>query len=138
PPRPRGGWAGAAGPRPPGPPASTNPPRLSGQAQQGKTLTASAGSWTGAPTAFAYQWQRCDSAGANCAAIALATTASYTAVEADVGKTLRVSVTATNEAGPSAPATSSQSAVVKEIPGAPAMDAISAAAHHGNTRTAET
>ena len=96
----------------PQPPASTNPPRLGGQAQQGKTLTASAGSWTGAPTAFAYQWQRCDSAGANCAAISLATTASYIVAEADVGKTLRVSVTATNEAGHSAPATSSQSAVV--------------------------
>ena len=95
----------------PQPPASTNPPRLGGQAQQGKTLTASAGSWTGGPTAFAYQWQRCDAAGANCVAIDGANAATYEVAAPDAGSTLRVAVTATNVSG-STPAVSQQTATI--------------------------
>src|SRR5207249_676392 len=98
------------------PPANTGLPAISGVAQAGQTLSASPGSWTGSPTAFSYQWLRCDSAGANCAPIVLATSASYNATEADVGSTLRVAVTAANAAGSSAPATSAPSEVVKEKP----------------------
>ena len=73
------------------PPVNTSPPTISGTPQQGRTLTASPGSWTGSPGSYAYQWQRCDAQGANCAPIALATTSSYAVVEADVGHALRVS-----------------------------------------------
>jgi hypothetical protein len=62
-------------------------------------LSASTGSWTGAPTGFAYQWERCDSAGANCAAIAGASGPTYVVTAADVGFRLRVVVTATNAGG---------------------------------------
>jgi hypothetical protein len=96
----------------PQPPTNTSPPAISGLAQQGQTLTASPGSWTGSPGAFSYQWQRCDAAGTNCAPIASATTSSYSVVETDVGSTLRVAVTAANAAGSSAPATSAPSEVV--------------------------
>jgi hypothetical protein len=40
-------------------PASTTPPSVSGSAQQGSSLTADPGTWSGSPTSFAYQWQSC-------------------------------------------------------------------------------
>ena len=58
--------AEAAAEAPP-PRPNTSPPTISGTAQDGQTLSASTGSWSGSPTSYAYQWQRCDSSGANCA-----------------------------------------------------------------------
>src|SRR6266480_4277677 len=75
-------------------PVNLSPPTISGIAQQGQTLTASQGGWTGSPTGFSYEWLRCDSAGANCSPIALATNPSYSVTESDVGSTLRVAVVA--------------------------------------------
>ena len=46
-----------------------------------------------------YQWERCDTAGANCADIPGATAGTYTLEDADAGHTTRVSVTYTNAAG---------------------------------------
>jgi hypothetical protein len=96
----------------PRPPVNISPPTISGTAQEGQTLSASPGTWTNNPTSFSYQWQRCDSAGASCAAIASATSSSYPVVEADVNSTLRVVVVAFNAAGSSLPANSSPTAVV--------------------------
>ena len=48
---------------PPPAPVSTAAPAVSGTTQAGKTLTASNGSWSNAPSSYAYQWRRCDSAG---------------------------------------------------------------------------
>jgi hypothetical protein len=80
-------------------PTSITAPAVSGTAQQGQTLTASNGTWGGSPTGYAYQWQRCDASGANCADIAGATGSTYAVGSGDVGSTLRVSVTATNKFG---------------------------------------
>jgi hypothetical protein len=95
----------------PQPPTNATLPTISGTVQSGHTLTASAGSWSGSPTSYSYQWQHCDSAGSNCANIAGATSATYSLASADVGFTIAVSVTATNEAG-SASAGSAATAVV--------------------------
>ena len=95
------------------PPVNTSLPTISGTAQDGRTLTAAAGAWSGTqPISYAYQWQRCASSGAGCATIAGATGASYAVTSADVGSTLRVAVTATNSAG-SGSATSNATAVVQ-------------------------
>jgi hypothetical protein len=93
-------------------PRNTSGPGISGNPQEGQTLSASPGSWGGTqPITFAYQWNRCDGAGANCAAIGGATGQTYNATSADVTHTLRVSVKATNKVGSSS-ATSGQTAVV--------------------------
>lgn len=63
---------------------------------------------------FTYQWLRCDSSGAGCAAIGGATAATYAVGSADVGSTLRVQVTAAN-AGGSGQAASAQTAVVTNL-----------------------
>ena len=88
-------------------PAALSAPTVSGTAQQGQTLTAAPGSWSNTPTSFAYQWQDCDTAGTTCTDIAGATASTYAVQASDVGKTLRVNVTATNGQGatqvPSAP-----------------------------------
>jgi hypothetical protein len=92
-------------------PVGVTPPTVTGTAQQGQTLTATPGTWSAADATLGYQWQRCDAAGANCAAVPGATTSTYAVTAADVGTTLRVVVTATTRFG-TATATSTQTAVV--------------------------
>jgi len=92
-------------------PSNSTLPAVSGTTRAGQTLTASAGTWSGTePIALAYQWQRSDSAGAF-ADIAGAAGASYALSAADVGFTVRVVVSASNEAG-NVSATSPASAMV--------------------------
>ena len=45
------------------PPVNTAPPTISGTARAGQTLSASTGSSSESPSAYAYQWQRCDAQG---------------------------------------------------------------------------
>jgi hypothetical protein len=122
----------------PTPPQNTSPPTVSGAAEQGQTLTANAGTWTGSPS-FGYQWRRCDSGGAGCADIAGATAQTYVLAAADVGSTIRVVVTGTNGAG-STSATSAQTAVVAAPSTTPPQNTspptISGAAQQGQTLTA--
>ncbi|HME03373.1 MAG TPA: S8 family serine peptidase [Solirubrobacteraceae bacterium] len=97
---------------PPPPPTDSSPPTISGTAQQGQTLSASNGSWANEPTEYKYQWQRCDTTGANCSPISGATAQTYPLVEADVGSTVRVAVTAYNAGGHSSAVSSEQTVVV--------------------------
>ncbi len=85
-------------------------PTISGTAEAGQTLTATRGTWSNAPTSFSFAWSRCDAGGNGCAAIG-ATGKLYTPTDADVGHTLRVTVTAKNTSG-SAKATSAPTAIV--------------------------
>ncbi|MFL5929771.1 MAG: DNRLRE domain-containing protein, partial [Gaiellaceae bacterium] len=121
------------------PPVNTALPAITGTAQDGQTLTASTGTWSGtAPISYAYQWRRCDSAGSSCADVAGAINATYTLTGADVGSTLRVAVTASNSAGSSG-ATSTQTAVVASAPPVnTALPTISGTARDGQTLTADT
>lgn len=83
-------------------PAATTPPALAGSPVAGQTLTASVGAWTGAPTAFAYQWRRCT---AQCAAIVGAAAATYTLTPDDIGASISLVVTATGRGGSTSAAT---------------------------------
>ena len=93
-------------------PVSVSPPSVSGRAVQGQTLTEAPGSWSNGPTSYAYQWERCDAAGANCAALPGAAAQTYTLTSADVASTIRVQETASNAAGAGVPASSTPTAVV--------------------------
>jgi hypothetical protein len=80
-------------------PKNTSPPTISGTARVGRVLTANDGTWTGNPTGFSYQWQRCDADVANCSNIVGATAKTYAVRLADLGFRLRVVVTARNAKG---------------------------------------
>jgi hypothetical protein len=73
-------------------------PDVTGNPQQGETLTATTGVWN-TIASFSYQWQRCDDAAANCTDIAGATSRTYVVDPADVNFPLRVEVTAANRFG---------------------------------------
>ena len=93
-------------------PTNQDPPKISGTAQEGATLTASTGTWNGTtPISYSYQWRRCDKNGAGCSNIGGADTSTYLVKHADVDNTIRVRVTAKNNDG-SAQATSDATAVV--------------------------
>ena len=82
------------------PPQSTTPPAVTGVLEDGATLAAGTGGWTGTePLVFTYQWQRCDADGASCEDIDGETDPTYTLTADDVAGTVRVIVTATNDAG---------------------------------------
>ena len=96
------------------PPTNTSPPAINGPTMVGKTLKTSAGSWTGSsPMSFTYQWRRCDTSGSGCVAITGATASRYLLTSADAGRTVRVTVTATNSVGSSS-ATSAATSVIRQ------------------------
>jgi hypothetical protein len=79
---------------PPEPPDNLVPPTISGNAVEGQTLTSTDGSWDGEELTFERQWQR--SNGGGYVDISGATGTTYTLTSADVGHTIRLSVTASN------------------------------------------
>jgi hypothetical protein len=92
-------------------PVNSAPPTVSGTTTVDQTLTASDGTWSNAPTSFAYQWLRCNGGGNSCVDVANGTQKTYTLVGADAGRTMRVRVTATDADGSSS-AQSAQTAAV--------------------------
>jgi hypothetical protein len=99
-------------------PTSTAPPTISDTSPQaGQTITATEGTWTGdQPQTTAYQWERCNAGGSSCVVIPGANTQSYTVQNADVGNTLRVTVTRANASGSSS-ASSAATSPVTAAPG---------------------
>jgi len=93
-------------------PGNISPPAISGYPMEGRTLSASDGAWTHAPTSFTYKWLRCDSSGSNCVEIAGATAQTYQPAAADVGSTIEVEVTAHNTGGQGTATSAATNAVV--------------------------
>lgn len=100
----RGGGGATPGP------VNTAAPAITGTVLVGQTLTCSSGTWTGTGTiTYAYQWLR------DGAAIAGATSSSYTLVVADANTSLSCRVSATDDEG-TRPFTVSAGAVPNVIP----------------------
>lgn len=115
-------------------PANTSLPTISGTAQKGSTLTAGSGSWSGTtPISFAYAWRRCDSAGSNCSAISGATSSTYVLGSSDVGKRIRVQVTASNADGAASALSAATAIVVADAPVNTVEPVISGSAVEGQT-----
>jgi hypothetical protein len=91
---------------------SVAPPTVRGIVQQGQTLTVDPGRWSGAPSQFAYQWNRCDAAGSSCTPIPGATAQTYLLGPPDSTKRIGVTVKAANSV-------SSASVMSSMTPGVP-------------------
>jgi lysozyme len=119
-------------------PVATSLPTVSGTAQAGQTLASSVGTWSGAPTSFTYQWRRCDASGAQCTAIAAATTSTYTLTPGDIGATISLVVTATGKGGStSATATTTAPVAAAPVPAAVVGSAVAQPALAGAVVTAD-
>ena len=92
------------------PPRLVEPPAISGVATDGETLTATRGVWARDPATVEVEWLRCAEA---CEPVASGDELELS--PADVGKRMRVRVTATNGGG-SAIATSAPTEVVAPLP----------------------
>ncbi|WP_245267737.1 GDSL-type esterase/lipase family protein [Rhizobium sp. 2MFCol3.1] len=90
-------------------PTVTTAPAISGTPQSGSTLTTTFGVWTQSPSGYVFQWK---AAGTN---ISGATSRTYDLTDAEVGKTITVTVTASNSFG-SASSTSVATAAVTAKP----------------------
>jgi hypothetical protein len=116
-------WLAAAIARADTPPSNDGaPPAISGTAQEGHVLTASAGDWTGdAPITFAYAW----SDGQSGPSIKLSA--------ADVGQTLTVTVTGSNDFGQSSATSAGVGPVLPAPPAPGSPPVISGTPQQGHT-----
>jgi hypothetical protein len=74
-------------------PTNTSPPKITGKAKPGQTLTCSTGTWTGHPTKYGFQWIR------NGVPLAGAMSSKYKVGTLDEGSTLSCEVIAVNAGG---------------------------------------
>ncbi len=118
------------------PPAATVLPAITGTAQVGDALTASAGTWTGSPSSYAYAWKDCS--GGSCSSISGATSSTYTLQSSDAGDTIEVVVTATNAGGTGAATSAVTATVVASVPVNTAVPVISGVTQQGDTLTVST
>jgi len=94
----------------PAAPSNSVAPSISGTTTYASVLTASTGTWSGSPT-YAYQWQSASTSGGTYSNISGATSSTYTLATGEVGKYIKVNVTATNAGG----STSALSAATAQI-----------------------
>lgn len=123
-------------------PINDSAPTIAGTAREGETLTGSPGSWRGTqPLRFDGQWRRCNASGSSCSSISGANDPIYRLTSADVGRTIRLRVTASNRDGRTT-ATSAATGVVAAAPlNAPlntSAPSIAGTAQDGQTLTGNT
>jgi hypothetical protein len=98
-------------------PANITPPSISGSPVLGQTLTVDPGLWSGtAPITFSYQWRSCNATGGSCSNVAGATGRTYGLRQSDVGRTMRVRVTARNSVGTAAMTTVPTAVIAASAP----------------------
>jgi hypothetical protein len=93
-----------------GPPASMQPPAITGEARVSQDLVADTGAWNTDADSFGFTWQRCNTGGSTCSSWetlpntdGCAEENCFRLTEAEEGRLMRVKLQATNENGTSAP-----------------------------------
>jgi hypothetical protein len=122
-------------------PTNTREPDIDGRAEQGRTLSASRGTWTGGGISYAFRWVRCGQNGgrpdgSDCGFILGATGSRYVLASADVGSRIRVRVTAKNADGEQT-AASNPTAVVVGPPVNTSLPLVAGSAVVGGVVTAQ-
>jgi hypothetical protein len=102
------------------PPQTTSPPTIEGTFREGQVVRGTPGLWRNNPTSFRYTWQRCDATGQNCGTVSFGQ--NYLLTSRDVGRTVRVLVTASNRDGSSTVNSKPSPVIVPNVP-APANTA---------------
>jgi hypothetical protein len=105
-------------------PAATAAPQIGGTPRDGQTLVASTGNWTNSPTRYDYQWLRCDANGNGCGGFG-GGNSSQKLSSSEVGRTIRVTVTARNQFGTSKATSAPTGVVASSSPAAPSSIAVS-------------
>ena len=98
------------------PPENTELPVVTGTARTGETLTTTNGSWTKSPTSYSYRWWRSSTIDGYYEAIPNIDRNWYVLTDSEIGKYIKVSVTASNINGPSAAVDSVVTSVVADLP----------------------
>lgn len=117
-------------------PASTSPPTINGVPVQDEYLTAGRGSWSGSPSEYEYQWQRCAGDGGACADIAGAIGRAYRAALDDLDRTLRVRVMARNADGTGSALSAATPVITAAAPVNVVLPSIAGAVRQGETLSA--
>jgi hypothetical protein len=116
-------------------PSNTSLPSIGGLLEDGQTLTGAKGSWSGSEPSFAFQWLLCNAAGAECKELSGATGATLGLLTSEIGKTVRLAVTATNSAGSTTATSEPTSAILAILPKALSLPSIAGLAEDGQTLT---
>jgi hypothetical protein len=116
-------------------PSNTGLPSIGGLLEDGQTLTGAKGSWTGSEPSFSYQWLLCNGGGSECSEISKATGGTLSLLTSEIGKTVRLAVTATNAAGSSTATSAPSSAILAMLPKIVSLPSIGGLLEDGQTLT---
>lgn len=108
-------------------PTNTTEPSITGNAVVGSRLQANRGQWVGeTPITYAYAWLRCNAQGASCGVIPGADNSDYQVRDSDLGRRIRVRVTASNDVGRRTAISNPTAIVTQGTPPPPATGTIDA------------
>ena len=106
-------------------PVNTTEPSISGSPVVGNQLQANRGQWSGeTPITYSFVWLRCNTQGQNCSEIPGADDNDYEVRDSDLGRTVRVRVTARNDNGTRSAVSNQTAVVTRATPPPPATGPI--------------
>ncbi len=120
------------------PPVNTAAPIVTGTRERSFTLTGTGGTWLGAGSTYAYQWQSSADQGQTWTNISGATSLTYVAQKGVEGDNLRLMVTGTDPDGSSSVASAATAAIQAAPPVNTGLPSISGLAGQGQVLTAQT
>lgn len=99
------------------PPANSSVPIVAGTNRAGITLSSTNGSWTNSPTSYTYQWKSSATSGGTYTNISGATASTYELASSDVGRYIKLFVTANNSSGSSTASSTARGPIADYLTG---------------------